>query len=83
MKQIKHVKLVVIVLALSLIFGLAARLLTGPAPVSAARLYKYKVVTIGPANTVYEYEKLLNDMAFQGWAFDHLVPKSEWAVFRK
>ena len=50
---------------------------------SAAKIYKYKVVSVGTANTVYEYEKQLNDMAFQGWTFDHTVAGREWVVFRK
>ena len=83
MKQVKRFKLAIIVVALSLVFGLGGRLMTGPAAVNAARLFNYKVVTMGSANTVYEYEKLLNDMAFQGWEFDHLVIDRQWAVFRK
>jgi len=65
------------------VIGIGGRFLPGPSSVNAARLFRYKVVAIGPANTVYEYEKLLNDMAFQGWEFDHLVFENEWVVFRK
>ena len=83
MKQIKRFTLVIIVLVLALVFSLGGRLVNGPASVSAAKLFKYKVVTMGSANTVYEYEKLLNDMAFQGWEFDHLVVEKQWTVFRK
>jgi hypothetical protein len=71
------------ILILALALGAGIKLLPGPAPASAARLFKYKVVSTGSANTVYEYEKQLNDMAFQGWEFDHMIPGREWAVFRK
>ncbi len=83
MRQIKLFKSVIIVLAITFTIVLTGRLLPGPVPASAAKIYKYKVVSIGTANTVYEYEKQLNDMAFQGWTFDHTVPRREWAVFRK
>jgi hypothetical protein len=83
MVRIKVFKTAVIVLFFSLLITIGARFLPGPPSVSAARLFKYKVVTMGSANTVYEYEKLLNDMAYQGWEFDHVIPIREWAVFRK
>jgi hypothetical protein len=83
MVRVKVFKTVVVVLFFSLLIAIGARFLPGPPAVSAARLFKYKVVTMGSANTVYEYEKLLNDMAYQGWEFDHVIPSREWAVFRK
>lgn len=83
MTRIRVFKSAIIVLAITLLIGIGGRFLPGPSSVNAAKLIKYKVVTMGPANTVYEYEKLLNDMAFQGWEFDHLVFDKEWVVFRK
>lgn len=83
MARIKVSRTVIIVLAFAFIISIGGRFLPGPASVSAAKLYKYKVVTVGSANTVYEYEKLLNDMAYQGWEFDHSVPTREWAVFKR
>jgi len=83
MKKIKLFKSVIIVIALTFSIVMLGRLLPGPMPASAAKIYKYKVVSIGTANTVYEYEKQLNDMAFQGWTFDHILPGRAWAVFRK
>ena len=83
MTRMKSLKSVLIVSVLVMAIGLAGRMLVEPPTVDAARLFKYKVVSMGSANTVYEYEKLLNDMAFQGWQFDHMVPERQWAVFRK
>ena len=83
MTRIKVFKSAIIVLAFAILLGIGGRFLPGPASVDAARLFKYKVVSMGSANTVYEYEKLLNDMAFQGWEFDHRVTAEEWAVFKK
>jgi len=83
MTQIKLFKSAIIVIALTFSIVIIGRLLPGPKQASAAKIYKYKVVSVGTANTVYEYEKQLNDMAFQGWTFDHMVPAHEWAVFRK
>jgi len=83
MTRIKVFKSAIIVLAFALSLGIGGRFLPGPSSVDAARLFKYKVVSMGSANTVYEYEKLLNDMAFQGWEFDHLVLEKQWAIFRK
>ncbi len=83
MTRIKVFKSVIIVLTLSIMIGIGGRLLPGPPDVNAARFFKYKVVSMGSANTVYEYEKLLNDMAFQGWEFDHMIFEKAWAVFRK
>ena len=83
MTRIKVFKSAIIVLAFALSLGIGGRFLPGPSSVDAARLFKYKVVAMGSANTVYEYEKLLNDMAFQGWEFDHLVLEKQWAIFRK
>jgi len=76
-------KTVIFVFAITFTIVIIGRLLPGPVPASAAKLYKYKVVSIGTANTVYEYEKQLNDMAFQGWTLDHMIPVREWAVFKK
>ena len=83
MTRIKVFKSVIIVLTLAVMIGIGGRFLPGPPSVNAARLFKYKVVSMGSANTVYEYEKLLNDMAFQGWEFDHMVFEREWAIFKK
>ena len=83
MTRIKVFKSAIIVLAFAIALGIGGRFLPGPSSVDAARLLKYKVFSIGAANTVYEYEKLLNDMAFQGWEFDHLVLEQEWAIFKK
>ncbi len=83
MIRIKVFKSVIIVLAFAVMIGIGGRFLPGPPAVNAAKLFKYKVVSTGSANTVYEYEKLLNDMAFQGWEFDHMVFEKEWAIFRR
>jgi len=83
MTQIKLLKSAIIVIAIIFSSVLVGRLLPGPDPANAARIYKYKVVSVGTANTVYEYEKQLNDMAFQGWTFDHMIAGREWAVFKK
>ncbi len=83
MTRIKVFKSAIIVLAFAMALGIGGRFLPGPSSVDAARLLKYKVVSMGAANTVYEYEKLLNDMAFQGWEFDHLIFEKAWAIFRK
>ncbi|MCP3952195.1 MAG: hypothetical protein GY697_08275 [Desulfobacterales bacterium] len=83
MVPVKIFKSVILVLALGLVIIIGGRYLPGPPSVNAARLFKYKVVSTGSANTVYEYEKLLNDMAFQGWELDHMVSEKEWAVFKK
>lgn len=83
MTRIKVFKSAIIVLAFAIVLGIGGRFLPEPSSVNAARLFKYKVVSMGSANTVYEYEKLLNDMAFQGWEFDHLILENEWAIFRK
>ena len=83
MTRIRVFKSAIIVLAITIVIGVGGRFLPGPSSVNAAKLFKYKVVAMGPANTVYEYEKLLNDMTFQGWEFDHLVLEKDWVVFRK
>ena len=83
MTRISVFKSAIIVLAIATVFAIGGRFLSGPSSVNAAKLHKYKVVSLGPANTVYEYEKLLNDMAFQGWEFDHTVIEKAWVVFRK
>ena len=83
MTQIKLLKSAIIMIAIIFAIVIIGRLLPGPVPASAAKIYKYKVVSVGTANTVYEYEKQLNDMAFQGWTFDHTVPGQEWVVFKK
>ena len=83
MTRIKVFKTFIIILAVALMIGIGGRLLPGPSSVNAARLFKYKVVSMGSANTDYEYEKLLNDMAYQGWEFDHMVLEKGWAIFRK
>ena len=83
MTRIKVFKSAIIVLAFAAMLVIGGRFLPGPPPVNAAKLFKYKVVSMGSANTVYEYEKLLNDMAYQGWEFDHMVFEREWAIFRK
>ncbi len=70
-------------LVLFLTLAVGSRLWWGPAFVNAGNLVQYKVVSAGSANTVYEYEKLLNNMAFQGWQFDHAVAGKSWAVFKK
>jgi len=83
MTQIKLLKSAIIAIAIIFAIVISGRLSSGPMPASAAKIYKYKVVSIGTANTVYEYEKQLNDMAFQGWTFDHMISGREWAIFRK
>jgi hypothetical protein len=83
MTRIKVFKSVIIVLSLAVMIGIGGHFLPGPPSVNAARISNYKVVSMGAANTVYEYEKLLNDMAFQGWEFDHMVIEREWAIFKK
>lgn len=83
MTHIKVFKSAIIVLAIAIVLGIGGRFLPAHSSVNAAKLFKYKVVSMGPANTVYEYEKLLNDMAFQGWEFDHLVLEQAWVIFRK
>ena len=83
MTRIRVFKSAIIVLAIAIVLGIGGRFLPDPSSVNAANLFKYKVVSMGPANTVYEYEKLLNDMAFQGWEFDHTVFGKDWVVFRK
>ncbi len=83
MERIKVLRSVIVFLALLLAVGIGSRLWSGPTVVTAGSLVKYKVVSTGSANTVYEYEKVLNDMAFQGWEFDHAVVTREWAVFKK
>lgn len=83
MTPINLLKSAIIAIAIIFTSVIIGRFLPGPVPASAAKLYKYKVVSVGTANTVYEYEKQLNDMAFQGWTFDHMVPDREWVVFRK
>ena len=77
MTRMKSLKAVIVVSVLAVAIGLGGRMLMDPPTVDAARLFKYKVVSVGSANTVYEYEKLLNDMAFQGWQFDHMVSERE------
>jgi len=76
-------KLAILTSALALVMAFGGHLLPETPSVDAAKLLKYKVVSIGSANTVYEYEKLLNDMAFKGWTLDHMVIDKEWAIFRK
>ena len=83
MTRTKVFKSAIIVLAFTIVLGIGGRFLPGPSSVIAAKLLKYKVVSMGAANTVYEYEKLLNDMAFQGWEFDHMVIEREWVIFKK
>ena len=83
MTRISVFKSIIIVLAIAIMLGIGGRFLPGPSSVNAAGPVKYKVVAMGPANTVYEYEKLLNDMAFKGWVFDHTITEKEWVVFRK
>ena len=83
MTQIKLLKSAIILIVIIFSIVMIGRQLPGPEPASATKIYKYKVVSVGTANTVYEYEKQLNDMAFQGWTFDHRVAGREWVVFRK
>ena len=83
MTRIKVFKSAIIVLAFALLLGIGGRFMPGPSAVIAAKLFKYKVVSLGSANTVYEYERLLNDLAFQGWEFYHMVIEKEWVVFKK
>ena len=60
MERIKVFRLAIVFLVLLLTMGIGSRLLLGPAFVNARNLIKYKVVSTGAANTVYEYEKVLN-----------------------
>ena len=83
MARIRFFKLAIVFVVLLLTVGIGSRVLFSPSSVNADGMVKYKVVSTGSANTVYEYEKLLNDMAFQGWKFDHRVASREWAVFKK
>ena len=83
MKTFKSFKLVIALWAFALIVGLGGHLLIESPPADAARLFRYKVVAMEAANTVYEYEKLLNDMAYQGWTFDHMIVEKHWAIFKK
>ena len=83
MERRKFFRLAAVCLVIFFTIGIGSRLFFTPEFVNAGGLVKYKVVSTGSANTVYEYEKLLNDMAFQGWEFDHLVIEREWAVFKK
>lgn len=43
----------------------------------------YKCVSTAQVNTAEEYESLLNDMAGEGWEFDHIILKANIATFRK
>lgn len=43
----------------------------------------YKCVSTEQVNTAKEYETLLNDMAGEGWEFDHIILKANIATFRK
>jgi hypothetical protein len=83
MARIRFSKLAIVFVILLLTIGIGSRVLFSPSSVNAEGMVKYRVVTTGAANTVYEYEKLLNDMAFQGWEFDHRVASREWAIFKK
>ncbi len=53
----------------------------GPREAVAAAKAHYKVVSIVKINSPQSYEKLLNDMADQGWNFDHILGLS--AAFKR
>ena len=44
---------------------------------------QYKVLSAKLVRTPIQYEQLLNDMAAQGWEFDHTLETAGMLVFRK
>ena len=70
----------------ALALGIGSRWLTLPPEAAAQTRVQYRVVSTGMVNSTAAYEKLLNDMANQGWVFDHdlqLAEAGTVAVFRK
>ena len=69
-----------------LVMGIGIRWAAQPPEAVAQTRVQYRVVSTAMANTTAAYEKLLNDMANQGWLFDHdlqLAEAGAVAVFRK
>jgi hypothetical protein len=66
-----------------LALGTGSRLLFSTPNVFATGKIQYKVISVQHMKDVQnEYQKLLNDMANQGWTFDH-VGFGGTAVFRR
>ena len=76
-------KFVFVIVMLLLAIGVGGRLVLSTPEVKATAKLQYKVVSAKPIKTCAEYEELLNEMASQGWVFDHFIEAADIAVFRK
>jgi hypothetical protein len=76
-------KFVFVIVMLLLAIGVGGRLVLSTPELKATTKVQYKVVSAKPIKTCAEYEDLLNEMASQGWLFDHFIEAADIAVFRK
>lgn len=83
MRERKSVKVALVISGILLAMAIGGRTFLKSSEAVAAGKVQYKVVSGGPINTIQDYEKLLNQMADQGWVFDHVVEQPQWLVFRK
>jgi len=79
----KVIKLTIVLLILLLTIDIGSRLFFNPSVVNAKSKIQYKVVSLKPVNTTAELEKLLNDMANQGWEADQVMLDKKMAIFKK
>ena len=83
MKRSNFVKIGIIVLIILLAVDIGSRIFVGT-EANAAGKVQYKVVSASNINTPAQYEQLLNQMADQGWTFDHVVAIADMeVVFRR
>jgi len=71
------------IVMLLLEINVGSRLVLSTPELKATTKVQYKVVSAKPIKTCAEYEDLLNEMASQGWLFDHFIEAADIAVFRK
>ena len=76
-------KLVFVIAFLFLAIDIGGRLVLSTAEVKAISGVQYKVVSAKTIKTCAQYEDLLNEMASQGWVFDHFIEAADIAVLKR
>jgi hypothetical protein len=76
-------KLVFVIAMLFLAIDIGSRLVLSTPEAKATSGVQYKVVSAKMIKTCAQYEDLLNEMASQGWVFDHFIEAADIAVFKK
>ena len=84
MNTSKFVKVGIAILIVLLSVDIGSRILLNTTEVAAAGKVTYKVVSLRSLEDEAGYEKLLNDMAAQGWELHETVTSNiRMAIFKK